>query len=109
VKVGDEIMVKVIEIDPLGRVNLSRRAVLTGEDGSSEQRELVGAPAAPRRPQPSQQPPRAQPSGGPNEGRGGGGGGGGRRRRRRRGGGGGGGRPPSNRPGPSLGPGPIRR
>ncbi|MBI2854428.1 MAG: polyribonucleotide nucleotidyltransferase [Chloroflexi bacterium] len=29
VKVGDEIMVKVIEIDRLGRVNLSRRAVFT--------------------------------------------------------------------------------
>jgi polyribonucleotide nucleotidyltransferase len=28
VKVGDEIMVKVIEIDNLGRINLSRRAVL---------------------------------------------------------------------------------
>ncbi len=30
VKVGDEIMVKVIEIDNLGRVNLSRKAVLEG-------------------------------------------------------------------------------
>jgi len=29
VKVGDEIMVKVIEIDPMGRVNLSRRAVFS--------------------------------------------------------------------------------
>ncbi|GAH87917.1 unnamed protein product, partial [marine sediment metagenome] len=28
VKVGDEITVKVIEIDSLGRINLSRRAVL---------------------------------------------------------------------------------
>jgi polyribonucleotide nucleotidyltransferase len=28
VKVGDEIMVKLIEIDNLGRINLSRRAVL---------------------------------------------------------------------------------
>ena len=37
VKVGDEIMVKVIEIDRMGRVNLSRRAVFQdaagGEDG----------------------------------------------------------------------------
>jgi polyribonucleotide nucleotidyltransferase len=32
VSIGDEIMVKVIEIDPQGRVNLSRRAVLTGEE-----------------------------------------------------------------------------
>jgi polyribonucleotide nucleotidyltransferase len=31
VQVGDEIMVKVIEIDNLGRINLSRRAVLEGE------------------------------------------------------------------------------
>jgi polyribonucleotide nucleotidyltransferase len=30
VKVGDEIMVKVIEIDDLGRINLSRKAVLGG-------------------------------------------------------------------------------
>ncbi len=39
VKVGDEIMVKAIEIDNLGRVNLSRKAVLsnsTGESGSGE-------------------------------------------------------------------------
>ncbi|MFC1900499.1 polyribonucleotide nucleotidyltransferase [Chloroflexota bacterium] len=32
VKVGDEIMVKVIEIDNMGRVNLSRRAVLDNSD-----------------------------------------------------------------------------
>jgi polyribonucleotide nucleotidyltransferase len=32
VKVGDQIMVKVVEIDSQGRVNLSRKAVLTGED-----------------------------------------------------------------------------
>jgi polyribonucleotide nucleotidyltransferase len=31
VKVGDEIMVKVVEIDSQGRINLSRKAVLTGE------------------------------------------------------------------------------
>jgi polyribonucleotide nucleotidyltransferase len=38
VKVGDEIMVKAVEIDNLGRVNLSRKAVLeqaTGGSGSS--------------------------------------------------------------------------
>jgi polyribonucleotide nucleotidyltransferase len=36
VKVGDEIMVQVIEVDNLGRINLSRRAVLEGgaEDGA---------------------------------------------------------------------------
>ncbi|NLY75954.1 MAG: S1 RNA-binding domain-containing protein, partial [Firmicutes bacterium] len=31
VNVGDEIMVKVIEIDKQGRINLSRKAVLVGE------------------------------------------------------------------------------
>jgi polyribonucleotide nucleotidyltransferase len=37
VKVGDEVMVKVIEIDRMGRINLSRRAVFqdaAGEDGA---------------------------------------------------------------------------
>jgi polyribonucleotide nucleotidyltransferase len=33
VKVGDEVMVKVIEIDRMGRVNLSRRAVFQDEAG----------------------------------------------------------------------------
>src|SRR6266700_2675368 len=32
VKIGDEIMVKVVEIDGQGRVNLSRKAVLAGAD-----------------------------------------------------------------------------
>jgi polyribonucleotide nucleotidyltransferase len=36
VKVGDEIMVQVIEIDNLGRINLSRRAVLEGAGGGDE-------------------------------------------------------------------------
>jgi polyribonucleotide nucleotidyltransferase len=34
VSIGDEIMVKVIEIDPQGRINLSRRAVLEGTSGT---------------------------------------------------------------------------
>lgn len=33
VSVGDEIMVKVIEIDSQGRINLSRRAVIEGDSG----------------------------------------------------------------------------
>jgi len=43
VKIGDEIMVKVMEIDSQGRINLSRKAVLGGgsDDGDS-------APRAPR-------------------------------------------------------------
>jgi polyribonucleotide nucleotidyltransferase len=36
VKLGDEIMVKVLEIDNMGRINLSRRAVLTGEESGYE-------------------------------------------------------------------------
>ncbi len=39
VKVGDEIMVMVMEIDNLGRINLSRRAVLEGQAGGGEQDE----------------------------------------------------------------------
>jgi polyribonucleotide nucleotidyltransferase len=34
VKVGDEIMVKVMEVDGQGRLNLSRKAVLTGATGN---------------------------------------------------------------------------
>jgi len=34
VKVGDEIMVKVMEVDGQGRLNLSRKAVLTGASGN---------------------------------------------------------------------------
>jgi polyribonucleotide nucleotidyltransferase len=36
VNVGDEIMVKVVEIDKQGRVNLSRKAVLLGEEAAAE-------------------------------------------------------------------------
>lgn len=39
VNIGDEIKVKVIEIDPQGRVNLSRKAVLGGGEGESEAEE----------------------------------------------------------------------
>jgi polyribonucleotide nucleotidyltransferase len=38
VKVGDEIMVKVTEIDRMGRINLSRRAVLDSKSGESDRR-----------------------------------------------------------------------
>ncbi len=34
VKVGDEIMVKVVEVDNQGRINLSRKAVLAGTSGN---------------------------------------------------------------------------
>ena len=68
VKIGDEIMVKVMEIDSQGRINLSRKAVLGGGSADDE---------APR-------PPRGNGAFNPNGGGGGeraGAGGGGRRRR----------------------------
>jgi polyribonucleotide nucleotidyltransferase len=43
VEVGDEVMVMVTEVDPQGRVNLSRRAVIEGqspEDVAARKREL---------------------------------------------------------------------
>ena len=48
VKLGDEIMVKVIEIDNMGRINLSRRAVLQGttERPAGEAGEVGAAQAA---------------------------------------------------------------
>ena len=36
VKIGDEISVKVIEIDAMGRINLSRRAVLAGDGAQGD-------------------------------------------------------------------------
>jgi polyribonucleotide nucleotidyltransferase len=160
VSVGDEVMVKVIEIDNLGRINLSRRAVLTGEEGPSEPQPAgVGADGGPRRERDfdRERGPRRGNDRGPRRGGGGGGGrggfgggggqrggggrggyggggqrsggggfggGGGQRGGGGRGGYGGGGQrgggrggygggqrggstPPSNRPGPSIGPSPF--
>ena len=53
VKVGDEIMVKVIEIDHMGRVNLSRRAVFS--DSSTSKGAEPTRPTAVRRPPPGRQ------------------------------------------------------
>jgi polyribonucleotide nucleotidyltransferase len=39
VKIGDEVTVKVINIDNLGRVNLSRRALFEKEEGAARERE----------------------------------------------------------------------
>ncbi|MFQ5826570.1 MAG: polyribonucleotide nucleotidyltransferase [Dehalococcoidia bacterium] len=62
VKIGDEIMVKVIEIDRLGRVNLSRRAVLEGSSykGGSRGGDSLSQPRPPTRypPRPSGPPHR---------------------------------------------------
>ncbi len=79
VSLGDEIMVKVIEIDNMGRINLSRRAVLVGEDDYEPQPAGISSDAPVRRP--------GGYGGGGNRG----GGGGGRGGPRRSGGGGSGG------------------
>jgi polyribonucleotide nucleotidyltransferase len=50
VKIGDEIMVKVTEIDRLGRINLSRKAVFAGESGGSTSRPDDRPSGPPRRP-----------------------------------------------------------
>jgi polyribonucleotide nucleotidyltransferase len=59
VKVGDEVMVKVMEIDGQGRVNLSRKALLGGSGGSSGNGEFTGRSAA--RPARDSGPPVAVP------------------------------------------------
>ena len=46
VKIGDEIMVKVVEIDEKGRINLSRKAVLGGASGNGETEEYTPRPPA---------------------------------------------------------------
>ena len=111
VKVGDEVMVMVLEIDNLGRINLSRRAVLEGVDPDEMAEEAapgeIPSPMTRRTstlaPQRGAQPRPPRPSGD------GGAGGGFNRRRRSPGGGGGGsgggGRPPG---GGSNGPRPPR-
>src|SRR5436305_7525854 len=50
VSVGDEITVMVIEVDPQGRINLSRRAALSGEmPSASEMESDRGGPRGPGR------------------------------------------------------------
>ncbi len=52
VQVGDEITVMVIEVDPQGRINLSRKAALSGEMPSAEELEAergARGPGGPRR------------------------------------------------------------
>ncbi|MBI2913855.1 MAG: S1 RNA-binding domain-containing protein, partial [Chloroflexi bacterium] len=102
VAIGDEVMVMVIEVDSMGRVNLSRRAVLEGmtleqaREASQKAQQMAQAGRGDRGPRP----PRREFGGGGGggggqrpyggRGRGGGGGGGGGNGRPR----GGGGRPP---------------
>jgi polyribonucleotide nucleotidyltransferase len=49
VKIGDEVTVKVINIDNLGRVNLSRRALFEKEEGAAGEREGARPPHYPDR------------------------------------------------------------
>ena len=78
--IGDEVTVMVIEIDPMGRINLSRRAVLQGispeEINSLSQRSSQGpsdprwgnrprGPAGPSGPRPSGPPRSSDPRSGP--------------------------------------------
>ena len=96
VKVGDEVMVMVLEIDNLGRINLSRRAVLEGTDPSELAEEAApGDIPSPMARRTSTLGPQRTPQPRPPRGAEGGGSGGGGFNRRRRGGGGsgGGGRP----------------
>jgi polyribonucleotide nucleotidyltransferase len=86
VQVGDEITVMVIEVDPQGRINLSRKAALSGEMPSQEELEAERAARGPAR-------PRMGGGGGRY-----GGGGGGYSDRGGRPGGMGGGRPQGGRP-----------
>ena len=54
-KVGQEITVMVLEIDAMGRINLSRRALFEGTDGPD------GRPSRPSGPRPGQRPPGQRP------------------------------------------------
>jgi hypothetical protein len=58
VKPGDQIMVKVIEIDSQGRINLSRKAVLGGGEGSPAESH-DGAPSRNGAPRPERTAPPA--------------------------------------------------
>ncbi len=48
VNIGDQIDVKVTGIDEQGRINLSRKAVLTGKDDPEEERRPPRRPFRPR-------------------------------------------------------------
>ena len=75
VRVGDEIMVMVIEVDALGRINLSRRAVLEGLTAEQAREASQRAQqVAPGRGERERRPQRRDFGGGqrPNSGRGGG-------------------------------------
>ena len=60
VKEGDEITVKVTEIDHLGRINLSRRAVFADSSTDENSRPITSASSAHSRPRPSNARPGGQ-------------------------------------------------
>jgi polyribonucleotide nucleotidyltransferase len=64
---GEQILVKVINIDPSGKIRLSRKALLEGEDTGSEQPAGDGAPHPPSHDRPRG--PRPPRPGGPGGGR----------------------------------------
>jgi polyribonucleotide nucleotidyltransferase len=69
VKVGDEIMVKVTEIDRMGRINLSRRALFQGPSkddakGPPQKSRQTSAPRGDQERRPGGGPPRRYPDGG---------------------------------------------
>jgi polyribonucleotide nucleotidyltransferase len=63
VQLGDEVTVKVIEIDSLGRINLSRRAVFAGDSDDYEPRQ--SRPPSSRPPRQGPRPPQRPSHGGP--------------------------------------------
>ena len=63
VQIDDEVTVKVIEIDSLGRINLSRRAVFAGDDDNSAAQSRPSSERSPRQSQQSR--PRPRPQGRP--------------------------------------------
>ena len=75
VNLGDELTVKVIQIDPMGRINLSRRALLVGDDETQttppqpwdgeRPRSPAGPPSRGPRPESRGGPPRGDRPGGP--------------------------------------------
>jgi polyribonucleotide nucleotidyltransferase len=98
VRIGDEVMVMVIEVDDMGRVNLSRRAVLEGlspQDAleASKQAQFAAPGGRGGREREREQRPPRRDYGGRGGGQGGGRRGGGNGRPRGGGGGGGGGGP----------------
>ncbi|MCH8025409.1 MAG: polyribonucleotide nucleotidyltransferase [Chloroflexi bacterium] len=127
VEVGDEVKVKVMEVDQMGRINLSRKELLSEEENAADKAKAEakgisttggGGPPPAREQRFGGDRPRGRPGNGGGRGRGDFGSRGGRGNGGNRPGGGGRGRPeggsrpggrPSNRPGPGLGPGPLKR